>query len=285
MNEITNNEQVKENLCEIIPFDLEEAETIIKRIEEFNPKDNLRKIEAEDGSGTRYYLDTKDRIVWFRKTFPLGKVYKILRECTEDHATFEVRVYMNRNDEPDNFLANGFATRYKDPTTEFGINFLESAETAALGRALKDAGFGTQSCGMEIQGETDDQIVDGGVYVSYDISNNESSGSEETPVTEDTEGASTVNNGTTGNTPSSPVSVEEETPKLDKNMPIDELLSKLTIETAKEIVVEVGYDKGKTLGAIMETKPKSIVFHSSYEKNSNLVKAGALFLIEQAKAI
>ena len=192
---------------------------------------------------------------------------------------------MNRNDEPDNFLANGFATRYKDPTTEFGINFLESAETAALGRALKDAGFGTQSCGMEIQGETDDQIVDGGVYVSYDISNNESSGSEETPVTEDTEGASTVNNGTTGNTPSSPVSVEEETPKLDKNMPIDELLSKLTIETAKEIVVEVGYDKGKTLGAIMETKPKSIVFHSSYEKNSNLVKAGALFLIEQAKAI
>ena len=285
MNEITNNEQVKENLCEIIPFDLEEAETIIKRIEEFNPKDNLRKIEAEDGSGTRYYLDTKDRIVWFRKTFPLGKVYKILRECTEDHATFEVRVYMNRNDEPDNFLANGFATRYKDPTTEFGINFLESAETAALGRALKDAGFGTQSCGMEIQGETDDQIVDGGVYVSYDISNNESSGSEETPVTEDTEGASTVNNGTTGNTPSSPVSVEEETPKLDKNMPIDELLSKLTIETAKEIVVEVGYDKGKSLGAIMETKPKSIVFHSSYEKNSNLVKAGALFLIEQAKAI
>ena len=50
MNEITNNEQVKEDLCEIIPFDLEEAETIIKRIEEFNPKDNLRKIEAEYGS-------------------------------------------------------------------------------------------------------------------------------------------------------------------------------------------------------------------------------------------
>ena len=127
MNENTNIEKTKENLCKIIPFDLDEAEKILKRIEEFNPKDNLRKIESEDGSGTRYYLDTKDRIVWFRKTFPLGKVYKILHECTEDHATFEVRVYMNRNDDHDNFLANGFASRYKDSSTEYGINFLESA--------------------------------------------------------------------------------------------------------------------------------------------------------------
>ena len=284
MNEITNNEQVKENLCEIIPFDLEEAETIIKRIEEFNPKDNLRKIEAEDGSGTRYYLDTKDRIVWFRKTFPLGKVYKILRECTEDHATFEVRVYMNRNDESDNFLANGFATRYKDPTTEFGINFLESAETAALGRALKDAGFGTQSCGMEIQGETDDQIVDGGVYVSYDISNNDSSTSEELNVGEISTDTSTENE-STSNTAASSDPVKEEPPKLSKDMPIEELLSKLTLETAKEIVVEIGYDKGKTLGSLMESKPKSIVFHSTYEKNNNLVKAGALFLIKKANEI
>ena len=284
MNEITNNEQIKEKLCKIIPFDLEEAEKIIKRIEEFNPKDNLRKIEAEDGSGTRYYLDTKDRIVWFRKTFPLGKVYKILRECTEDHATFEVRVYMNRNDEPDNFLANGFATRYKDPTTEFGINFLESAETAALGRALKDAGFGTQSCGMEIQGETDDQIVDGGVYVSYDISNNDSSTSEELNVGEISTDTSTENE-STSNTAASSDPVKEEPPKLSKDMPIEELLSKLTLETAKEIVVEIGYDKGKTLGSLMESKPKSIVFHSTYEKNNNLVKAGALFLIKKANEI
>ena len=282
MNEKVNNEQIKENLCKIIPFDLEEAEKIIKRIEEFNPKDNLRKIEAEDGSGTRYYLDTKDRIVWFRKTFPLGKVYKILRECTEDHATFEVRVYMNRNDEPDNFLANGFATRYKDPTTEFGINFLESAETAALGRALKDAGFGTQSCGMEIQGETDDQIVDGGVYVSYDISNNDSSTPEEANTEETPADASTENEGGTDTTTSSSAPVKTEPPKLSKEMPVDELLSKLTLETAKEIVVEIGYDKGKTLGSLMESKPKSIVFHSTYEKNNNLVKAGALFLIEKA---
>lgn len=284
MNEITNNEQIKEKLCKIIPFDLEEAEKIINRIEEFNPKDNLRKIEAEDGSGTRYYLDTKDRIVWFRKTFPLGKVYKILRECTEDHATFEVRVYMNRNDEPDNFLANGFATRYKDPTTEFGINFLESAETAALGRALKDAGFGTQSCGMEIQGETDDQIVDGGVYVSYDISNNDSSTSEELNVGEISTDTSTENE-STSNTAASLDPVKEEPPKLSKDMPIEELLSKLTLETAKEIVVEIGYDKGKTLGSLMESKPKSIVFHSTYEKNNNLVKAGALFLIQKANEI
>ena len=58
----------------------------------------------------------------------------------------------------------------------------------------------------------------------------------------------------------------------------------MTIDYAKSIVVEIGYDKGKTLGDIMQTKPKSIVFHSTYEKNNNLVRAGALFLLEQAKA-
>ena len=67
-------------------------------------------------------------------------------------------------------------------------------------------------------------------------------------------------------------------------MPVEELLSKMTIDYAKSIVVEIGYDKGKTLGDIMQTKPKSIVFHSTYEKNNNLVRAGALFLLEQAKA-
>ena len=66
-------------------------------------------------------------------------------------------------------------------------------------------------------------------------------------------------------------------------MPVDELLEKMTLDYAKSITVEVGYDKGKTLGDILNTKPKSIIFHSSYEKNSNLVRAGALFLIEQAK--
>ena len=134
---------------------------------------------------------------------------------------------------------------------------------------------------MEIQGETDDQIVDGGVYVSYDISNNDSSTSEELNVGEISTDTSTENE-STSNTAASLDPVKEEPPKLSKDMPIEELLSKLTLETAKEIVVEIGYDKGKTLGSLMESKPKSIVFHSTYEKNNNLVKAGALFLIKKA---
>ena len=75
----------------------------------------------------------------------------------------------------------------------------------------------------------------------------------------------------------------EEKVELNKDMSIEELLKRMTVDYAKSIVVEVGYDRGKTLGSIMQTKPKSIVFHSTYEKNNNLVRAGALFLIEQAK--
>lgn len=278
MDEIKSNAIENESVGMFVPYDLDEVMKIMERIEEYNPKEKLRKIESEDG--TRYYLDTKDRIVWFRKVFPFGKVYKILKECTEDYATFEVRVYRHINDHCENFLANGFATRRKDADNpEFGMNFLESAETAALGRALKDAGFGTQSCGMEIQGEIDEQIVDAGVHVSFDSSdvtlpNPDEDGvpAEEkcTAVTEKTE------------VPPKKAK-EEKKVVLTADMPVEELLKKMTVDFAKEIVVDYGIDKGKTLGKLAQDRPKGVEYHANMAKN-NLIKAGAMFLLEQAKA-
>ena len=278
MNEEKNIVKENEIINNAVVYDLNEAVKILERIEEFNPKEKLRKIETEEG--VRYYLDTKDRIVWFREVFPLGKVCKILRECTAEYATFEVRVYMHKDDSYDNYLANGFATRRMDASTEFGMNYLESAETAALGRALKDAGFGTQSCGKEIQGEIDEQIVDAGVSVPFTL------GDGTTPNPDDD--GTPAGAGEIPKAPSEvPTAISKPEPKEEKivltaEMPFEELLDKMTVEYAKEIVIDYGIDRGKTLGKLALERPQGVEYHASKAKN-NLIRAGAQHLLDQAK--
>ena len=77
---------------------------------------------------------------------------------------------------------------------------------------------------------------------------------------------------------------EKEKPKLvlSKDMPVEELLTKMTLEYAKSIVVDYGFDKDKNLGQIAVERPKGIEYHASHAKN-NLIRAGAMFLLEQAK--
>ena len=75
---------------------------------------------------------------------------------------------------------------------------------------------------------------------------------------------------------------EEEKVVLTADMPVEELLKKMTVDFAKEIVIDYGIDKGKTLGKLAQERPQGVQYHASKAKN-NLIRAGAMFLLEQAK--
>lgn len=268
-------------------YDISEAVRTLNKVEGFEPKDYLRKEETEDG--VSYYLDTKYRLLWFRMKYPEGKLVKIPKALNKEFATFEVRVYTDKNDAENNFLANGFASRYKDDGNEkFGLNFVESAETAALGRALKDAGFGTQFCDIALP--NDQTIVDAGVHISFDLA-----GDEITPVGEENASGTEENDtatSATGNSGTGTINVTNEAEtktepepvvELTKDMSVEELLEKMTLDFAKSIVVDYGYDRGKTLGKLAADRPQGVQYHASQAKN-NLVKAGAMYLLEQAKS-
>ena len=261
-------------------YDVNEAVRNLNKVEGFEPKDYLREEKSEEG--VSFYLDTKYRLLWFRLMYPQGKLVKIPKALNKEYATFEVRVYTDKNDADNDFLANGFASRYKDDANEkFGLNFVESAETAALGRALKDAGFGTQFCDIALP---DDQtIVDAGVHIAFDIG-------DETLPNPDEDGAPAVKKSkeeVTAETEEAPKvkttakPKEEEKIVLTADMPVEELLKKMTVDFAKEIVIDYGIDKGKTLGKLALERPQGVQYHASKAKN-NLIKAGAMFLLEQA---
>lgn len=271
---------MSENNDKGILYDTNEAVKLLNKVDGFEPKNYLREETTEEGKS--FYLDTKFRLLWYRLKYPDGKLVKIPKALNRDYATFEVRVYSHKDDAPDNFLANGFASRYKDDGNEkFGLNFVESAETAALGRALKDAGFGTQFCDIALP--NDQTIVDAGVNIPFDLSNDELPNPDEdgNPILENSVSEVKETKGSVAE-PENIKSVKEKV-ELSAAMTVEELLSKMTVEYAKSIVVDYGYDNGKTLGELALKRPQAINYHAGKAQN-NLIRAGAIYLLKQAEA-
>ena len=118
----------------------------LNKVEGFNPLDYARQITDANGN-TSLYLDVQYRKMWFRLANPNGKIVKKICNFDGNLAVIEAKVYLDKNDSEENFVSNAFAQRFADPSNmEYGSRYLESAETAAVGRALADAGYGLQFC-------------------------------------------------------------------------------------------------------------------------------------------
>lgn len=100
-------------------------------VETFDPTRFLISIDGRD------YLEVKWRIVWLRDAHPDAHIQTELVSNEEDRAVFRARVEIP---------GHGSATGYGSERQESFANFLESAETKAIGRALGALGFGTQFC-------------------------------------------------------------------------------------------------------------------------------------------
>ena len=117
-----------------------EAVAALNRVDGFHPMELARKI-GEEGQEEQLYLDVKYRKLWFRLVNPAGKIISRIITFTENMAVVEARIYLDKCDQEDNYVANSFSQKFRSDDPKFGDKFLEMAETAAVGRALSDAGF------------------------------------------------------------------------------------------------------------------------------------------------
>ena len=120
----------------------------LNKVEGFDPRKYMRVIQQEGQAG-KYYLDVAFRKLWFRLKYPEGKIVKKILKLTDQVAIVEARVYLNKNDAEENFISNALAQKYMTADGQFGNKYVELAETAAVGRALSDAGFGLQFADKE----------------------------------------------------------------------------------------------------------------------------------------
>jgi hypothetical protein len=120
----------------------------------FNPSDHLIPIRK---NGPPDYLPVAWRLVWLRDQHPaaLIETQHIELDLERNHAIFRATVTI-----PDGGTATGYGS---ETARDFG-DFIEKAETKAIGRALAALGFGTQFTGDEMaEGE---RIVDSPVQRS-----------------------------------------------------------------------------------------------------------------------
>lgn len=98
---------------------------------EFDPARHVTKVSGRD------YLEVKWRLVWLRSEYPQAVIETTAHTITDDAAVFFARVRL-----PD----GGEATGWGSETSAQFEDFVEKAETRALGRALAALGYGLQFC-------------------------------------------------------------------------------------------------------------------------------------------
>lgn len=110
----------------------------------FNPKEHMMVLKGKE------YLQVAWRLVWFREDHPDWSIDANCVEQDENHAIFKAIVA----DENGIQKSSGHGSESK---RDFG-DFLEKAETKAVGRALAMLGYGTQFAGEEL--DEGERIVD-----------------------------------------------------------------------------------------------------------------------------
>ncbi|MGI8587128.1 MAG: hypothetical protein ACR2M0_05495 [Chloroflexia bacterium] len=99
--------------------------------ESFDPSRYLTKIDGRD------YLEVKWRLLWLRTEYPTARISTEMVRYEEGFALFRAEAT----------LPNGAsATGWGSETAGDFADYIEAAETKAIGRALASLGFGTQFC-------------------------------------------------------------------------------------------------------------------------------------------
>ncbi|HJD20366.1 MAG TPA: hypothetical protein H9915_00950 [Candidatus Gemmiger faecigallinarum] len=263
-------------------YDENAAVAALNHVEGFDPKQYMRTTSTEEGQGL--YLDVKYRKLWFRLAHPLGKIKKIFHALNAEVAICEARVYLNKDDPEDQYIGSGTAQRFFKAGDKFGESYVESAETAAVGRALAEAGFGSQFSDCDVTEPADTTLADAPVAAaaSAPAASPAPAGpmaGRATPTAAVSTARRTPAPAPTAATPP----VQE--PALTPGMPFEQAYAAMTLDKAKAVLIDCGCYRGQTLGQLALTKPASLHWYvDSYKGNNNLLRAAAKYLLDRAVA-
>lgn len=246
---------------------------VINAVDGFNHAEFTRNLPNEDGTMSMY-LDVKYRLLWFRLHRPDGKIDTEIIHVDDKSAVVSCKLYENKSDPAEQYIARSCAQRFASQE-KFGDRYLEIAETAAIGRVLAAAGYGTQFCGSA------DMLGDVIADSPIDIAAME----DAEPVTPEVSShvVHQVKTITPAPAPAAPIAAAPApTPKLET---VDDYLNHMTIEDAKNVIVDVGRYAGSKLGEIVMSNPRDLEWYVKYYAGKNLaLKAGSILLMQAATA-
>lgn len=294
-----------------VVYNAESTAAGLNRVKGFDPLKYVR--STENGA----VLDLPYQKLWFRLRHPNGKIRIFIKNLSEKIAAVEARVYFDRADsEPAaNCIISGVDAEDKVSVAK--------AQHDAMEKALSDAGFGLQfipvnpsavkaeekavtkkaekpkQSAKEVKPEKAEEPVKAeikteAVKAEPEAALAKAETEEAPPVTDPL--LSVVNNIESGS-----IKVDEQTGEVieqqaaaedeptpvsyDKTTPIDEICAVMTLEDAKNYVIDGGPYNGWKVGTLAERRPVKVLemIIEKYPTEDNILRAATKLILDSMK--
>lgn len=294
-----------------VVYNAESTAAGLNRVKGFDPLKYVR--STENGA----VLDLPYQKLWFRLRHPNGKIRIFIKNLSEKIAAVEARVYFDRADsEPAaNCIISGVDAEDKVSVAK--------AQHDAMEKALSDAGFGLQFISVnpsavkaeekavtkkaekpkqpakEVKPEKAEEPVKAEIKTEAVKAEPETA-----PAKAETEEAPPVTDpllSVVNNIENSSIKVDEQTGEVieqqaaaedeptpvsyDKTTPIDEICAVMTLEDAKNYVIDGGPYNGWKVGTLAERRPVKVleVIIEKYPTEDNILRAATKLILDSMK--
>lgn len=294
-----------------VVYNAESTAAGLTRVKGFDPLKYVR--STENGA----VLDLPYQKLWFRLRHPNGKIRIFIKNLSEKIAAVEARVYFDRADsEPAaNCIISGVDAEDKVSVAK--------AQHDAMEKALSDAGFGLQFISVnpsavkaeekavtkkaekpkqpvkEVKPEKAEEPVKAEIKTEAVKAEPEAA-----PAKAETEEAPPVTDPlltVVNNIESGSIKVDEQTGEVidqqaaaedeptpvsyDKTTPIDEICAVMTLEDAKNYVIDGGPYNGWKVGTLAERRPVKVLemIIEKYPTEDNILRAATKLILDSMK--
>lgn len=294
-----------------VVYNAESTAAGLNRVKGFDPLKYVR--STENGA----VLDLPYQKLWFRLRHPNGKIRIFIKNLSEKIAAVEARVYFDRADsEPAaNCIISGVDAEDKVSVAK--------AQHDAMEKALSDAGFGLQFISVnpsavkaeekavtkkaekpkqpakEVKPEKAEEPVKAEIKTEAVKAEPETA-----PAKAETEEAPPVTDPlltVVNNIENSSIKVDEQTGEVieqqaaaedeptpvsyDKTTPIDEICAVMTLEDAKNYVIDGGPYNGWKVGTLAERRPVKVLemIIEKYPTEDNILRAATKLILDSMK--
>lgn len=294
-----------------VVYNAESTAAGLNRVKGFDPSKYVR--STENGA----VLDLPYQKLWFRLRHPNGKIRIFIKNLSEKIAAVEARVYFDRADsEPAaNCIISGVDAEDKVSVAK--------AQHDAMEKALSDAGFGLQFIPVspsavkaeekavtkkaekpkqsvkEVKPEKAEEPVKAEIKTEAVEAEPEAA-----PAKAETEEAPPVTDPlltVVNNIESGSIKVDEQTGEVieqqaaaedeptpvsyDKTTPIDEICAVMTLEDAKNYVIDGGPYNGWKVGTLAERRPVKVLemIIEKYPTEDNILRAATKLILDSMK--
>lgn len=294
-----------------VVYNAESTAAGLNRVKGFDPLKYVR--STENGA----VLDLPYQKLWFRLRHPNGKIRIFIKNLSEKIAAVEARVYFDRADsEPAaNCIISGVDAEDKVSVAK--------AQHDAMEKALSDAGFGLQFISVNPSGvKAEEKAVTKKAEkpkqpakevkpekaeepVKAEIKTEAAKAEPEAaPAKAETEEAPPVTDPlltVVNNIESGSIKVDEQTGEVieqqaaaedeptpvsyDKTTPIDEICAVMTLEDAKNYVIDGGPYNGWKVGTLAERRPVKVLemIIEKYPTEDNILRAATKLILDSMK--